>query len=95
MYAVWLRYEGILLCQQGYGNEIANKTHRPILWDEILHFYSFNGYYYYYCNGFDQRIARQRLGKQVPTRNNGNCVSVDECYSSLLGSSQCANELAG
>jgi hypothetical protein len=25
---------------------------------------------YYYCNGFDQRIARQQLCKQGPTRNN-------------------------
>jgi hypothetical protein len=48
-----------------------------------------------YCNGFYQRIARQRLRKHVPTRNNGNCASVDECYTSLLCSSQLANELAG
>jgi hypothetical protein len=48
-----------------------------------------------YCNGFDQRIAMQRLRKQVTTRNNGSCVSVDECYISLLGSSQRTNELAG
>jgi hypothetical protein len=38
-------------------------------------------------------VSRQRLGKHILTRNNGNGVSVDECYSSLLGSSQCANEL--
>jgi hypothetical protein len=31
----------------------------------------------------------------VNTRNNGSCVSVEECYSPLLGSSQRANELAG
>jgi hypothetical protein len=48
-----------------------------------------------YCNGFGQIIARQRLSKHVRTRNNGNCVSVDECYCSLLGSSQRVNELAG
>jgi hypothetical protein len=47
------------------------------------------------CNRFDQSIARHQLGKHFPTRNNGNCVLVDECYSSLLGSSQRANELAG
>jgi hypothetical protein len=40
-------------------------------------------------------IARQRLHKQAPTRNNATCFSVDEYYSSLLGSSQRANELAG
>jgi hypothetical protein len=45
----------------------------------------------WYFNGFDQSIARQRLRKRVPTRNNGSCVSVDECYSLLLGSSQRAN----
>jgi hypothetical protein len=41
-----------------------------------------------------QPVSRQRLGEHIPTRNNGNCVSVDECYSSLRGSSQRANELA-
>jgi hypothetical protein len=49
----------------------------------------------HYCNGSDQCIARQQLRKHVPMRNNGSCVSVDECYTSLLGSSQCTNELAG
>jgi hypothetical protein len=53
----------------------------------IVHFPS-------YCNGFDQRIATQRLRKHVKTRNNGSCVSVDQYYSSLLGNSQSANELA-
>jgi hypothetical protein len=48
-----------------------------------------------YCKGFPQSVSRQRLGKQVPTFNNERCVSVDECYSSLLGNSQRANELAG
>jgi hypothetical protein len=48
-----------------------------------------------YCNKFDQNIARQRLVIQFPTHNNVNCVSVDECYSSLLVSSQRANKLAG
>jgi hypothetical protein len=48
-----------------------------------------------YCDGFAQGIASQRLSKHVPMRNNGNCVSVDERYSSLLGSSQGVNELAG
>jgi hypothetical protein len=42
-----------------------------------------------------QPVSRQRLGKHIPTRNNGNRVWVDECYISLLGSSQRANELAG
>jgi hypothetical protein len=51
--------------------------------------------WYIYCNGSDQRTARQRLRKHVPTPNSGSCVSVDEWYSSLLGSSQRANELAG
>jgi hypothetical protein len=46
-------------------------------------------------NGVMKPVSRQQLGKHVPTRNNGNCVSVDECYSSLLGSSQRVNELAG
>jgi hypothetical protein len=46
-----------------------------------------------YCNEFAQSIARQRLGKHVPTLDNGNCVSVDGCYSSLLGSSQRAHGL--
>jgi hypothetical protein len=50
--------------------------------------------YTIYSNGFAQSIARQRLDKHVKTRNNGNCVSEDECYSSLLGSSQRANGLA-
>jgi hypothetical protein len=28
-----------------------------------------------YCNGFDQRVARQQLSKHGPTRNNeGSCV---------------------
>jgi hypothetical protein len=31
----------------------------------------------------------------VNTHNNGSCVSVEECYSSLLDSSQRANGLAG
>jgi hypothetical protein len=31
----------------------------------------------------------------IDTRNNGNFISVDECYNSFLGSSQRANELAG
>jgi hypothetical protein len=47
-----------------------------------------------YYNGSDQRIARQRLRKHIPTRNNKSCVSVDGCYSSLLGSSEGASELA-
>jgi hypothetical protein len=45
--------------------------------------------------GFDQRVARQRLGIHVPTRNNGNSVSVDECCSSLLDNNQHANKLVG
>jgi hypothetical protein len=45
-----------------------------------------------YCNGFAQSVSRQRLGKHVPMCNNERCVSVDECYSSLLGNSQRANE---
>jgi hypothetical protein len=40
-------------------------------------------------------VSRQRLSKHVPTLNNGNCVSVDECYSLFLSSSRRANELAG
>jgi hypothetical protein len=48
-----------------------------------------------YCNGFAQSVSRQQLGKHFPTCNNGRCVSVAECYSSLLGNSQCTNELAG
>jgi hypothetical protein len=29
-----------------------------------------------YCNGFDQRVARQQLCKHAPTRNNrGSCIS--------------------
>jgi hypothetical protein len=47
-----------------------------------------------YCNGFAQSVSRQRLCKHVSTCRNGNCASVDECYSSLLGSSQRANGLA-
>jgi hypothetical protein len=27
-----------------------------------------------YCDGFAENIDRQRLGKHVPTRNNGSCV---------------------
>jgi tRNA C32,U32 (ribose-2'-O)-methylase TrmJ len=46
-------------------------------------------------NGVMQRVSRQRFSKHVPTRNNGNCVSEDESYSSLLESSQRATELAG
>jgi hypothetical protein len=42
-----------------------------------------------------QPVSRQRLCKLFPTRNNEYYVSVDECYTSLLGSSQLANELAG
>jgi hypothetical protein len=38
-------------------------------------------------------VSRQQLSKNVPTRNSGNCVSVEECYSKLLGSSQHSNEL--
>jgi hypothetical protein len=48
-----------------------------------------------YCNGFAQSVSKQRLDKHVPTCNNGNCVSVDECYSSLLGNSQRAIVLTG
>jgi hypothetical protein len=44
-----------------------------------------------YCNGFVQRVSRQRLGKHFPKCNNERCVSVDECYSSLLGKNQRAN----
>jgi hypothetical protein len=47
-----------------------------------------------YFNGFAQSVARQRFDKHVPTRNNRNCVSVDECYSLLLGSSQRGSVLA-
>jgi hypothetical protein len=39
-----------------------------------------------------QPVSRQQLGKHVPTRNNGNGVPLDECYNSLLGSSQRAND---
>jgi hypothetical protein len=31
-------------------------------------------YIYIYCNGFDQRVARQQLCKHGPTRNNGEPV---------------------
>jgi hypothetical protein len=48
-----------------------------------------------YCNRFAQSVSRQRLGKHVPKCDNGKCVSVDECYSSVVGNSQRANELAG
>jgi hypothetical protein len=51
--------------------------------------------YYVYCNGFAQSVSRQGLGKHVPMGNNGQCISVDECYTSLLNNSQRANELAG
>jgi hypothetical protein len=44
---------------------------------------------------FAHSVSRQRLGKHVPTSNNGRRVSVDEYYSSLLGNSQLADELAG
>jgi hypothetical protein len=44
-------------------------------------------------NGVMQPVSRKRLRKHVPKRNNGNCVSVVECCSSLLGRSQSANEL--
>jgi hypothetical protein len=27
-----------------------------------------------YCDGFSQSMARQRLGKHVPTRKNGRCI---------------------
>jgi hypothetical protein len=47
------------------------------------------------CNEFAQSVSRQRLGKHVPTCNSERCVSVDEYYSSLLGNSQGANEVAG
>jgi hypothetical protein len=51
---------------------------------------------YLYCNGFDQCIAKQRLRKHVPSRDNGSCVSVDECCTSLLlGSPQRPTKLAG
>jgi hypothetical protein len=42
-----------------------------------------------------QPVSRKSFGKHVPTRNNilVNCVSVDDFYSSLLGSSQFTNEL--
>jgi hypothetical protein len=60
-------------------------TYVPALWTDIPP---------PYCIGSDQRIARQRLLKHVPTHNNGSSVSMDEYYSSLLGSSQRANELA-
>jgi hypothetical protein len=52
---------------------------------------------YMYRKGFAQSIVRQRLGKHDPTLKNGNYVSlsVDECYISLLGSSQLANGIAG
>jgi hypothetical protein len=46
-----------------------------------------------YCNGFAQSVSRQRLGKHVPTCNNGRCVPIDECYGSFLGNSQRAKEL--
>jgi hypothetical protein len=46
-----------------------------------------------YCNGFAQSVSRQRLGKHVPTCNSESCVSVDECYSSLLGNSAPMNSL--
>jgi hypothetical protein len=42
--------------------------------------------------GFAQSAFRQRLSKHVPTRNNGNCVTEEECYCSLLGNSQCTNK---
>jgi hypothetical protein len=40
-----------------------------------------------------QPVSRQQLGKEVPKLNNGNCVSVDECYNLLLGSMQRINGL--
>jgi hypothetical protein len=43
-------------------------------------------------NGVMQPSSRQRLGKHVPTRKNRNCVSVDECNSSSLGSSRRPND---
>jgi hypothetical protein len=49
--------------------------------------------HYSYCNRFDQCIARQRLRKYITTHNNWSCVSLEECYSSLLSSSQRPNEL--
>jgi hypothetical protein len=48
-----------------------------------------------YNNRVMQSVSRQQLCKHVQTRNNGNYVSVDKCYNSLLGSSRRANELAG
>jgi hypothetical protein len=45
-----------------------------------------------YCNGFDQRIARQRLRKHA---QQWSCISVDEFYSLLLDSSHWASELVG
>jgi hypothetical protein len=41
-----------------------------------------------------QNVARQPLGKHIPACSNGRCVSMDECYSSLLGKSQRASQLA-
>jgi hypothetical protein len=42
-----------------------------------------------YCNGFDQRVARQQLWKHVPTCSNGSCVSVENviarCYATARG----------
>jgi hypothetical protein len=48
-----------------------------------------------YCNGFAQSVSRQRLGKHVPTCNNGKYAPVDECPRMLLGNSQLANKPAG
>jgi hypothetical protein len=36
---------------------------------------------------------RKQPCKVIHACDNGNCVSVDECYSSLLGNSRRANEL--
>jgi hypothetical protein len=47
-----------------------------------------------YCNGFDQRVARQQLCKHVPTCNSDSCVSVENVYNSLLSDSAPMNSLA-
>jgi hypothetical protein len=38
-----------------------------------------------HCDGFAQIIARQRLGKHVPTRNNRSVFYVVRCYAAASG----------
>jgi hypothetical protein len=72
-------------------------SYQPLLFVELLQsqfFYSAQEFHHIVTH-----LIRALLGNGLvntfSTRSSGNCVSVDECYSLLLGNSQHTSELAG